>query len=484
MCRSRSQRLTPLVLLALGAASACTRNELWKLEIPSELRAAETKTLVAAAFRDQQLEALQVLERGEGDVDVEALLPALVDADDTTLTVTLVGYDDPARILNLPVGDLFGSREARIRPLPTTNRVFTAELAPTDVPSPRPWRGGDTSALGRILVPTLPPACPDFSSNTSTDLDLRVVEPLEDGQLLIGAYDKRRRVAVFGRFEADGSSLRDAARAAEKLRRFPNTIGDVTDPVGDITDILRVGSTIHVTMTGWIARLDRDGEVIWAQRAPRSPNHIVATADGKQWYAASENTLFAWSDTSSVVRATPTPTTERVGRTVSLALRGDALYALVQDCDNLSCSGTLPVGRLFRRTGDTWTLFAALPESGADMVVDDSDLIVIGNTMLMRFRGDADEPETQPLPNVLVTVGIVAMLVISPGRYAILGNTASFALTSADISRQWCAPRTGTTRYFDDLAFNPTTGDLLLADDRTFEGSDVDPGVLIRISTR
>jgi hypothetical protein len=118
------------------------------------------------------------------------------------------------------------------------------------------------------------------------------------------------------------------------------------------------------------------------------------------------------------------------------------------------------------------------------MVVDDSDLIVIGNTMLMRFRGDADEPETQPLPNVLVSVGIVAMLVISPGRYAILGNTASFALTSADISRQWCAPRTGTTRYFDDLAFNPTTGDLLLADDRTFEGSDVDPGVLIRISTR
>lgn len=473
---ARSPARLVVVTCAALSTSGCTRTERWPLEIPSELVDANTKTLVAAAFRGDTLEALEVREPS-AEFSPDALLPQLIDADDSTLALTLVGYGDPARLLNLPTGDLLTSPLERNRSLPMTNLVFTTALGPGEVPSSRPWRAGDTAALSRVRVPSLPPLCPDFSANVATDLDPRVVEPLDDGQLLVGVRDAMSRMISFGRFEADGAALRNAQLARTRLRPF-------TDEGGDITDIHRVGSLIYATTSNRIVQLDRDGAPLWSATAFGNPNHLVASADGMRWFAASRYTLFSWSSTTGVVREAPGPTTTRRNSMVSLAMRDDVLYALVSECGNATCEGVPAQGWVYRRDGDTWTMFAALPEDGGDMAFDDNVLVVAGDTLLMKIRSDQASPETERLPEVFVGRDVESIVVVAPGRYAILGNAAALALTSADVSRTWCSPRTGTTRYFDDLAVDATTGDLLMVDDRSFDGPVTGPGLLIRFPTR
>ncbi len=482
--RLAAPRLTQsaLLLATWGALSvaACTRTERWPLEIPGELVDANTKTLVAAAFRGDTLEALEVLEPSAA-FSSDAALPQLIDADDTTLSLTLVGYGDPARLLNLPTGDLLTSPLERTRTLPMTNLVFTTALGPGEEPSSRPWRAGDTAALSRVRVPSLPPICPDFSTNVATDLDPRVVEPLDDGQLLVGVREAVSNMISFGRFEADGAALRNAELARTRLRPF-------TDQGGDITDILRIGSRIYATTSNRIVQLDLDGAPLWSAIVFGDPNHLVASADGVRWYAASRSTLFSWSSTTNVVREAPGPTTTRPNSIVSLAMREDVLYALVSECGNATCSGVPAVGWVYRRDGETWTVVAELPEEGGDMALDDNVLVVAGDSLLMKLRSDQASVETGRLPEVFVGRDVQSIIVVAPGRYAVLGNAASLALTSADLSRTWCTPRTGSTRYFDDLAVDPTTGDLLMVDDRSFAGPVtgpvIGPGLLVRFPTR
>ncbi len=459
-----------------SSTSACTRLERWPLEIPPQLLDGATRTLVLAAFRDRRLEALGVHEPSDGPSPSDDLLPQLVDDDDSTLTVTLVGYGARARALNLPVGNLLASPLERKRPLPPSSLVFTAAVAPGTTPTARSWRGGDASMLADVTVPELPPLCPAASRNEATDLDLRVAEPLEDGELFVGVRDVRTRRISFGPFTPDGALLRVA-----------EGIGGREDGGADVRDVLHRAKLIHATTNAFLLRVRPGGEVVWS-RPMAGARHLAATADGSRWYAATRAEVFTWTATSSATEAIAAPVTDPPGQIEGLTLLGDRLYVLVASCAR-DCS-TDPTRRdtLFAREGDTWMPITELPDAGRDLEVDEDGLVILGRSLLMTFRPGDGSVGSSPLPNAF-TVGVTRLeaerlLVISPGRYAIQGNGGSFAVTSGDISRAWCLPLTGTTRDFDDLALDPVTGELILVDDRDLMDPSSDDGFLGRIPTR